>query len=105
MHEPMTSPVATSSAANRVVVPWRLSSIVRHRAGPALLKRQPRLGAVERLDLALLVGRGHERALRRLAVEGDDVAHPLDEALVARELEGSHRVRLEVMRLPDPLHR
>ena len=33
--------------------------VVGHRAGAALLQRQSRLGAVERLDLALLVDRKH----------------------------------------------
>ena len=41
--------------------------------------RQQRLGAVERLDLALLVDAQHQRALRRIEVEADDVAHLLDE--------------------------
>jgi hypothetical protein len=35
--------------------------IMRRRAGPALLQWQTRLGAVERLDLALLVGNAQHR--------------------------------------------
>ena len=35
--------------------------VVRHRPGAARLHRQPRLGAVERLDLAFLVDRENDR--------------------------------------------
>ena len=38
-------------------------------------KKRP--GAIQRLDLALLVDAEHERALRRIKVEADDVAHLL----------------------------
>ena len=37
--------------------------IMGHRAAAAAPHRQPRLGAVERLDLALLIDRQHQRAL------------------------------------------
>ena len=56
--------------------------VVGHRAGAPLLHRQPRLGAVERLDLALLVDRQHDRMGRRIDIEADDV----------RELGGEPRV-------------
>ena len=38
-------------------------------------KKRP--GAIQRLDLALFVDAEHERALRRVKVEADDVAHLL----------------------------
>lgn len=38
---------------------------------------QQRLGAIERLDLALLVDAQHHRAVRRVEIEPNDVAHPL----------------------------
>ena len=47
--------------------------VVRHGAGAALLQRQPGLRAVERLDLALLVDAQHQRLVRRVEVEADDV--------------------------------
>src|SRR5271168_2665890 len=50
--------------------------IMGHGAGAALLDRQPRLGAVERLDLALLVGVEHHRLVRRAQVEADDILDP-----------------------------
>ena len=62
----MTSPVATSRAANSEVVPLRLSSWVR-RSGiwPGSIGRTG-LSAVEGLDLALFVDAQHQRAIRRI---------------------------------------
>jgi hypothetical protein len=48
--------------------------IVGHRPGPTLLHRQARLGAVERLNLRLLVDRQHETMGRRVEIQPDDVA-------------------------------
>jgi dihydroxyacetone kinase len=48
--------------------------VMGHGAGAALLHRQAGLGAVERLDLALLVDRQHDGMGRRIDVEADDVA-------------------------------
>src|SRR5215207_4211655 len=42
--------------------------VIGHGAGPALLQRQAGLGAVEGLDLALLVDRQHHRMRRRVDV-------------------------------------
>jgi hypothetical protein len=47
--------------------------VVRHRSGAARFHRQPRLGPVERLDLALLVDREDDRMGGRIDVEADDV--------------------------------
>ena len=44
-----------------------------HGAEPARLDRQSGLGAVERLDLRLLVDREHHRMRRRIDVQADDV--------------------------------
>jgi hypothetical protein len=79
--------------------------IVGHGAGPALLHRQARLGAVERLDLALLVDREHDRVRRRVEIESDDVAQLRGERRVRRQLEAPHPMRLQPVRRPDPLHR
>ena len=79
--------------------------VVRHRAGPALLQRQARLGAVERLDLALLVDRQHDGVGRRIDVEPDDVAQLGGELRVVGELELPHPVRLQAVGAPDALHR
>ena len=58
--------------------------VVRHRRGAALLQRQARLRAVERLDLALLVDAQHQRPVRRVHVEPDDIGHLLLELRVVR---------------------
>src|SRR4030081_1683659 len=46
--------------------------VVRHRPGTARLHRQTRLGAVERLDLALLVDREDDRMGARIDAEAAD---------------------------------
>ncbi len=48
--------------------------VMGHGAGAALLQRQAGLGAVKRLDLALLVDREHHGMGRRVDVEPDNVA-------------------------------
>jgi hypothetical protein len=57
----------------------------------ALLQRQAGLGAVERLDLALLVDGQHDGVRRRIDIEPDDVAQLVDEVGVVRELELANR--------------
>ena len=79
--------------------------IVGHGAEPALLQRQAGLGAVERLDLALLVERQHDRVGGRVDIEPDHVPELLDEPGVVRELELAHAMRLETMGAPDALDR
>ena len=59
------------------------------------------LGAVERLDLALLVNRQHQGMGRRVEVEPDDVGQLGGKAGIARALEGAHPVRLELVLAPD----
>ena len=71
--------------------------IVGHGAAAAWLQRQARLGAVERLDLPLLVDAEHDRMRRRIDVEADDVAQLGDELGVVRQLELAHPVRLQAV--------
>jgi len=61
---------------------------MRHRPAAALLHRQPRLGAVEGLDLALFIDRQHQGLVGRIEVEADDILELGDEVRIARELEG-----------------
>ena len=68
--------------------------IVGHGPAFARLERQPRLGAVERLDLALLINRQHHRVHRRIHVEPDDVLDLLGEIRVVGALEGAQPVWL-----------
>jgi hypothetical protein len=74
---------------------------------PALpfLIGQTRLGAIERLDLALLVNRQDQAVRRRVDVQADDVLELGGELRVFGQLEGPDAVGLETVRPPDPLHR
>jgi len=74
--------------------------VVGHGAGAPELHWQARLGAVERLDLALLVATEHERLVGRIEVQAHDVDQLVLEARVARELEGVLQMRLEAVALP-----
>ena len=77
--------------------------VVRHRPGTARLHRQPRLGAVERLDLALLVDREDDRMGGRIDVEADDVFELLGELRVRRQLERADAMRRELVSFEDTL--
>jgi hypothetical protein len=69
------------------------------------LHRQTRLGAVERLNLALLVDRQHDGVGRRIDVEADHVVQLGNERRVGGQLEGPPAVRRQAVLLPDLLHR
>jgi hypothetical protein len=76
---------------------WRSTTdrslvVVGHRSGPALLHGQTRLGAVERLDLALLVDGQDDGVLRRVDIKTDHIAQFFDKLGIGGELE-----------LPDPM--
>ena len=75
--------------------------VVGHRGGAALLQGQPGLGAVERLDLRLLVDTEHHSPIRRIEIEADDLSDLLLEHRVVRDLEPFHDVRLEPRIGPD----
>lgn len=60
--------------------------IVGHGRGAALLQRQAGLGAIERLDLGLLIDREHQRVLGRVDVEPDHVPEVLDKTGVKTKL-------------------
>ena len=79
--------------------------VVGHPRGLAGLHRQRRLGAIERLDLGLLVDAEHQRALRRSQVEPDDIDDLLGQLRVLGELKRADLMRLELVLAPDPMHR
>ena len=79
--------------------------VVRHRPGTAWLHWQPRLGTVERLDLALLVDRENDRMGGRIDVKADDVLELVSELRVCRQLERADAMRRELVGLKDTLHR
>src|SRR6266404_5227719 len=57
--------------------------VMRHRPAAALLHRQPRLGAVERLDLAFFIDRQHQGLVGRIEVKADDILDLGDEVRIA----------------------
>ena len=72
--------------------------IMGHSAGATLLHRQPRLGPVERLDLALLIDREHDRVRRRVDVKPDYIAPIGGKLRVAAELEHAEPVGRQAMK-------
>ena len=60
--------------------------------------------AIERLDLALLVDREHQRLVRGVEIKPDDVLYLLAELGVVGELEAARQMRLQPMRRQDALH-
>ena len=53
---------------------------------------------------AFFIDAEHQRTIRRVEVEADDVAHLLDEQRIGRQLEGLAAVRLQRERPPDAMH-
>ena len=78
-------------------------AIMGHGSGAAPLHRQAGLGAVERLDLALLVDGKHDGVRRGIDIEPDDVAQLVDELGIRGELELPDPMRLKPMGAPDAL--
>ena len=72
-----------------------------HCPGPAFFDRQPRLSAVQRLDLALLIDRQHQAVRRRIDVQAHDVVHPGGELRITAEFEDLQPVRRQTMGAPD----
>ena len=79
--------------------------VVGHRTGATFLHRQAGLGAVEGLDLRLLIDRKHDGVGGRIDIEPDNIAQLVDKLRVVGELELPDPVRLETMRAPDALDR
>src|SRR5271166_6288252 len=79
--------------------------IVRHGARMPGCERQPELGTLERLALALLIAAQHQRLGRRIEIEPDHVPELLLEFWIVRELECLGDVRFQIVLRPDALHR
>jgi hypothetical protein len=60
--------------------------------GQARHHRQDRLGAVQRLDLGLLVHAQHHRPLGRVVIQPDDIDDLVDNQRIGRQLEGVGQV-------------
>ena len=70
--------------------------------GPARRHRSGWLGALQRLDLGLLVHAQHHRPLGRVVLQPNDIDDLLDNQWIGRQLEGVGQVRLEAEVPPDP---
>src|SRR5262245_48222095 len=68
---------------------------------PARAQRQNGRGSVQRRNLACLIYRQEQRALGRVHVRSDDVAHLVDEQRILRQLERVEAMPLQRERLPD----
>ena len=79
--------------------------VMGHRLRPTGHHRQRRLGAVQRLHGGLLVHTQHDRVVRRVQIQPDDIDQLLLEPRIVRQLERLHQMRLQSPRRPDPLHR
>jgi len=79
--------------------------VMRHGSGAPLLHRQPRLGAIEGLNLALLIDRQDNGMVGRIDVEADDLVQFSGKLRIVGQLELAYPVRLEAMSTPYPLHR
>ena len=66
--------------------------------------RQDRLGALQRLNLALFVHAEHQRLVRWIQIQSHNIAHLLHEERIARELEGFAAVRLHPKQRKVALH-
>ena len=73
--------------------------VVGHGAGLAEFEWQAELGAVERLDLRLLVDREHHGVGCRVHVKADDILDFLGQGGVGGPLEAAHPVGLQSVRL------
>ena len=79
--------------------------VMRHRSSTPFLQGQARLGAVQGLDLALLVESKDHGPLRGVDVEAHHITELLDELGIRGQLEVVDAVRLKAMSLPDTRYR
>src|SRR5215472_16599314 len=86
----------SSSAVPKIVVGYSFDITQAH--------RQHRLGALQRLHLALLVYAQHQRLVGRIKVQPGDVAHLLDEKRVSGELKAPAAMRLQAEQCEIPAH-
>jgi len=78
--------------------------VMGHRFPAPLLERESRLGAIQSLDLTLLIDAEDERMFGGIQIQSHHVIEFLEELGILAELEGSHQVGFEPMGFPDTLH-
>src|SRR3989304_3306405 len=79
--------------------------VVRHGSATAFLQRKARLGAVQGLDLALLVDAQNQGLVGGIQIEPDDIDELLQEVFVAAEFEGLDQMGFQVVLFPYPTNR
>lgn len=99
-HWPITFRLSTANSGGRAVP----DLVLGHGFGPALVDQQARLGAVESLDLRLLVYRQHQAMRRRVEIEPKDFAQLGGKGRILRQLKATHPVWLQTVHHPDPSH-
>ena len=77
----MTLPCSKSSVGEKSRCPISLV-VVRHGAATSLFQRQAGLGAIQRLNLTLLIDTQDDRLVWRIQVEPDDVGEFFDKLRV-----------------------
>ena len=75
--------------------------IMRHRAAAAFLQRQTWLSSVQSLNLRFLINAQHERSIRGIEVQADNIVKLLNKLLVPAQFEGLSQMRFELMLPPD----
>ena len=78
--------------------------IMCHCAAATLLHWQPRLGAVQGLNLRLLVDTQDQRFLGGIQIKSDHIGELFHKTLVVGHLEGFDPVRLKSVGIPNPSH-
>lgn len=78
--------------------------VVGMRPASPLDEGQTWLGAVQSLNLALLVHAENDSSVRRVEIDADNVRKFLDEVFVLGEFEGPAQMRLKSMEIPDALN-
>lgn len=78
--------------------------VVRHRAAATGLEGQAGLGAIQRLDLAVLIHAQDHGMLRRVQIQAHHVLQFVLEVRIPAELKGPDSVGLQAMGGPDSLH-
>lgn len=78
--------------------------VVGHRPATAFLHGETGLSPIEGLDLAFLVDAQDQGFVRRIEIQAHDIAQLFEKLLVAADLEGPDKMRLEPVLLPDALN-
>src|SRR5215213_2516116 len=79
--------------------------VMGHCASATRHERKPWLGSIQRLDLALLIDRKHQRVFGRVQVEPNDIVQLLQELRISAQLESPSQMGLQTMAPPHAADR